>query len=239
MIVAKSRPNIVSNYTFTISELSATNNRFNVPPYEKIKNLKIYEFEPEEFVSYEEYSNRDFYEQVDSLWSTIWHDNLDELEISSKSSSTLKGYPTTNLFDKKIDTAWVEGAKGDGIDEWVTVKLDAKKESPTTTPFTIHWIGVIPGYAKNQKTWEENNRVKTALLIIYSPNAAYSEYVVCRLKFKDINQLQIFHLPNDLTAPNQEPMTKTLWLVIKEIYKGTKYSDTCISEMVIRGGCKP
>lgn len=217
-----------------------TNNTLSSPPYEKIKNMQIYDLEFEECISYEEYSKRDFEEQEeDGLWSSIWQKNLSSFNIISNSSSKLKHYNTSNMFDKNPFTAWVEGVNGDGIHEWVAFRLNADKDSPSSTPFTIHWIGVIPGYAKNQNIWKENNRVKTALLVIYSPGAPYGEYVVCRMKFKDYNGLQIFRLPNDLAAPNMEPMTKTLWLIIEDVYKGTKYSDTCISEIVVRGGCLP
>lgn len=223
-----------------VGNISGITHKLTMPPYDEIEDIDVFELEPEECISYEDYSKRDFKEQVeDGLWSTIWQRNLTSFKITSKTSSTLKGYSSTNLFDKTPYTAWVEGVNGDGFNEWVTVKLDAEKHSPSSTPFTIHWIGIIPGYAKSQKTWEENNRVKSALLVIYSPGAPRWPYVVCRLKFKDYNGLQVFHLSNELAAPNMDPMAKTLWLVIEEVYKGTKYSDTCISEMVVRGGCLP
>ncbi len=225
---------------FLMEPICGLNNKLSSPPFDKIDDMDISELEPEEIINFNDYSQKDFKEQAeDGLWSTIWHRNLSYLKTSLEASSTLKGYSVNNLLDKKVETTWVEGTKGDGLKEWISIKLDADKHSPSSTPFTIHWVGIIPGYAKSQKTWEENNRVKSALLIIFSPGAPRWQYVICRLKFKDVNGLQVFHLSNDLAAPNMDPMTKTLWLVIEDVYKGTKFADTCISEVVVRGGCLP
>lgn len=35
---------------------------------------------------------------------------------------------------------------------------------------------------------------------------------------------------------NMCPMENTTWLKIEEIYKGSKFDDTCISEIVLIGG---
>jgi hypothetical protein len=208
------------------------------PPYDKIDDSDVMELNPK-LMEYEEYSKQDFEDQkqYSGMWSTLHQINLDSLKISVVASSVLKGYTATSLIDKKVDTAWVDGISGDGINEWFSIKLDAKRDSPDAT-FTIAQFYMIPGYAKSQKTWKENNRVKTALLIIHSPKASFSEYIVCRLQFVDTMKLQVFTLPLDLMVPNY-PMSKTVWLVIEDVYKGTKYSDTCISEVAIEGSCLP
>lgn len=233
----------VLNYSiYADSKVNVLNEKLARPPYDQINDndTEIDELEPEELISYEKFSKRDLIEQAeDGLWSTIWGKNLDWLNISVYSSSTLKGYNVTNLFDKNISTAWVEGAKNDGIDEWISININAGKTSLSSTPFTIYWVGIISGYSKSKKTWEENNKLKSALLVIYSPDDPSWEYAVCRLKFKDYMGLQVFRLPDYLVAPTLYPMTKKVWLIIKDVYKGTKYSDTCISEIVLRGGCLP
>ncbi len=129
-----------------------------------------------------------------------------------------------------------------GIGEWVKIKIDAYRGASeyTTTPFGIREVGIIPGYAKSEKTWVENNRVKTLLLIVQSPPLSYPkgrEWVVYRLNLKDGNQLQYFDLPISTIEYNDTPMQKTVWVKIEEIYKGTKYDDTCISELVLGGVC--
>lgn len=229
--------------------ISASDLSFNQSVLIRMKDLGIdtqetvvTELEPIELISYNAYSKKDLYEQKtnEAAWSTIWHDNLDKIEIITKSSSSIKRYPLTNLFDKKIDTAWVEGIEGDGIGEWISIDINAKRaERPTG----MLYFGMIPGYLKSEKSWEENNRVKTALLIVEgyvgydSTKSSRYEYSILRLKFDDFQGLQLFDLLDYGGPPTFD--SKRLWVVIEDVYKGTKYSDTCISEMVITGTCAP
>lgn len=214
-------------------------------PVDKIKNIPIIDLKPTEFISLDEFEDKDLKDQkkYSGLWSTINQVNLDKLTITTTASSILgPTYQSSNICDKRTDTAWVEGAKGNGVGEWVKIKLDAIKDSPSSTPFSVRKVGIIPGYAKSQKTWIENNRVKSALFIVHSPPLSYPkeyEWVVYRLLLKDVNKLQLFVLPDDKIETNQNPMTKTVWLKILDVYKGTKYDDTCISEIVLIGGCEP
>lgn len=169
-----------------------TSNVFTLtkPPFNKIKENVIQDLKPDIFLSYDDYSKEDYTIQktTDGGWSTINQLQLDSLKIYSLSSSNLKGYKVNSLYDKSIDTAWVEGKNGNGIGEWVTLQLWATKETVTSTPFTMEEFAMIPGYAKSDKTWEENNRIKTALLIIFTPDGdpnSDSLYRVFRLNFED------------------------------------------------------
>ncbi len=214
-------------------------------PVGKIANIPIVELHPKEFYQYHEFAAKDQAEQKRSsgIWNTITPKiNLNELKIKVTASSTLGNhYQAMNIIDKKVETAWVEGVKGSGKGEWVKLKLDAEKISHSSTPFSIRTIGIIPGYAKSQKTWYENNRVKKMLVVIYTPASATqeNEWVALRLFLKDVNKLQLFEIPIDYIAYNFDPMTKTVWFKIEDVYPGTKYDDTCISEIVLRGGCLP
>ena len=124
----------------------------------------------------------------------------------------------------------------------VKINIDAYSSfsEVTSTPFSIFEIGVLPGYGKSLKTWTENNRVKKLLVIIYSPQPSFhqkNEWVVFRLNLIDENRLQVFQLPhNKISANYLDGMKKEIWLKIDDIYKGTKYDDTCISEFVAVGG---
>jgi Tol biopolymer transport system component len=213
-------------------------------PTKQTEKLPITELAPAKLLSFAEFKTEDeqLVKKASGMWSTI-HPiiNLNELKITGYASSALAAkYSVTNAVDGNPATAWVEGAPGGGAGDWVRLKLDAVKYSPTTTPFSIAGIGIVPGYAKNQKTWAENNRVKTALVVVHIPNPAAdqeNEWVVYRLRFKDENKLQFFELPAVKRAINMDPMTATVWIKIEAVYQGTKYDDTCISEVVIVGGC--
>lgn len=192
------------------------------------KNAKFDELDPVEFLSFNDFVKKDFDSQKneETYWSTMWPNNLDNLKIISKSSSTLKGYPVTNLFDKNPNTAWVEGVKGDGIGEWVSVELYMEKKR---CPSGLDFICIVPGYLKNDKTWEENNRVKSALLIC---SANPKKNAILRLKFNDFKGFQIFHIGD---YASYVEYYKKIWIIIEDVYKGSKYQDTCISEIVIKG----
>ena len=224
------------------TSITATKEQF---PADKIANLPIIELHPEEYYPYQEFAEKDkaIQKKYSGVWNTITPKiNLNALKIKVTASSTLgKAYDVTNIIDKKLETAWVEGVKGPGKGEWVKLKLDAEKISHSSTPFSISEIGIIPGYAKSRTTWYENNRVKKMLVVIYTPASATqeNEWVALRLFLKDDNKLQLFQVPIDYIAYNFDPMTKTVWFKIEDVYRGTKYDDTCISEIVLRGGCLP
>lgn len=209
-------------------------------PKDQIKEIEIVDLMPAGSVPYEEFRQSDFKAQKkhSGIWSTMNQLGLDYLSIKTSATSELPGnYKSANLFDGKIDTAWVEGAKGNGIGEWVYIELDAIKESVTTTPFAIWQIGVVPGYAKSEKTWLENNRVKTAFIIIHSPSAYANknEWTLFRVHLDDISKLQLFDIPSENASANDCPMKKEIWFKIESVYPGNKYQDTCISELVFAG----
>jgi hypothetical protein len=49
------------------------------------------------------------------IWNTFLKGGFNKVELKIKASSVLKGYPFTNLLDKKVETAWAEGVNGDGV----------------------------------------------------------------------------------------------------------------------------
>lgn len=214
-------------------------------PYNYIQNIQIVDLWPEECLSLEEFSQVNLKELklYGSKWSSFYpNENLDQLMLTTSASSVLGDrYKSENICDGKIETAWVEGVGGDGIGEWIKISIDAYTvlSEITTTPFEISKIAIIPGYGKSEKTWVENNRVKKLMLVIHTPPEVIpekNEWVVLRLNLKDENKFQIFNIPVKLRAANVYPMKKIVWLRIEEIYKGTKYEDTCISEFVAFGG---
>ena len=212
-------------------------------PTEKIKDISSFTLEPNEYISFSDYLKKDLDKMNKYQWWSTLHPliKLDKFTLITSASSTLgASYKRANLCDGKAETAWVPGVKG-GIGEWVKVNIEAYSSLSkiTTTPFGIFEIAVLPGYAKSQKTWSENNRVKKLLVVIHTPpplDLKENEWVVFQLNLKDENSLQVFKLPDSKIATNMDPMKKELWIKIEDIYKGTKYDDTCISEFVAVGG---
>jgi hypothetical protein len=57
-------------------------------------------------------------------------------------------YSPKNAFDGDLSTAWVEGAPGPGVGEWLQIELESPKE--------IAGIILWPGYLKNYETLHNN-----------------------------------------------------------------------------------
>lgn len=110
--------------------------------------------------------------------------------------------------DGATNTAWCEGVdKKPGIG----VHLDVR----SSTPMRIRGIRLVNGYAK-RRVWITNNRVR-------------------RLKVTVGGRAQVFYLANRRTWQflrlRQPVLAQTVRLTIMSVYPGTKYNDTCISEV--------
>lgn len=212
-------------------------------PTDNIKGIEVVELNPSDSMAFNDYVQKDLQMTTEyDWWSTLHHQKLPKLTVTTVASSTLNNsdsYKSANICDGKAETAWVPGIKG-GIGEWIKIGIDAHTGySVTSTPFSVIEIGVIPGYAKSSNTWSENNRVKKLLVIIYSPQPSFheeNEWAVFRLNLNDENKLQVFRIPHNKIGINElDGMKKVIWIKIEDIYKGTKYDDTCISEFVAVG----
>jgi hypothetical protein len=171
-----------------------------------------------------EYGDRDnfFYtlRKVDNRWiidDEVDEDkihNMDDNWVAIRSSSCLleKGimYEPKYAIDNDITTAWVEGVKGSGIGEWIDFAF-AKEEK-------IKAINIINGYAKSNKHYCVNNRVKK-VKIQFNDGASMVQ------ELKDaVLEPQRIELPEEKTV-------YSVRMTILEVYPGAKYNDTCISEV--------
>ena len=121
-------------------------------------------------------------------------------------------YDSDNVLDTDNRTAWVEGVGGDGIREWFQLDFDEA--------FLIDGIDILSGYTKSARIFKLNNRVKEAELI-------FSDDSKENIQFEDTMDWQ------KVTFKPVE--TKYIRFVIKDVYKGTHYEDTCVSEIKVRG----
>lgn len=170
-----------------------------------------------------------------------------------------KRYGSQNLVDGNNATAWVEGAEGSGVGEFIYFVL----------PDSSRFINVYNGYCKSKSLWEQNNRVKrmkvtyhvginaegfvTEIADVYKALQFPSEFYI---DLEDAISLQTFLIPfndADLKTFGQQvvegfnreydiPIRKIyniLRFEIVDVYKGTKYDDTCISEFYFRSEYSP
>jgi hypothetical protein len=143
-------------------------------------------------------------------------------------------YGPDNLFDNDYSTAWVEGVKGPGRDQWVEVDLDK---------VSISGIGIINGYTKKKSLYYANNRIKKLRLDVEWDNWGdrdggqdTREITLKQKQFNELNQNAeapfISWLADYGDGYNR---AKKIRLTILEVYPGTKYDDTPITELFILG----
>jgi tetratricopeptide (TPR) repeat protein len=151
------------------------------------------------------------------------------LNVLRASSSEIEGsrvYSVVDLVDENTNTAWVEGKEGSGIGEWVEIIFgdtftgDFNNNSGYifTEGREINEIKIINGYAKNKTIYYANNRVKK-LKISFDDGTSF------KAELDDgIFEPQIIQLP-------ETKKVNDIKLTILDVYKGSKYDDTCISEL--------
>ena len=137
---------------------------------------------------------------------------------SASATSTLKEGDITFSAKNAIKDnhyPWVEGVKGDGFGEALTLNFDR-----------AHWIGGLTfrlGYQIDQRRYEMNNR-PSELYITFSDGS----YLFC--EFADINGEQSIIFP-DLVY------TSAIHLTIMDVYPGYQCDDTCIYQVTAYEMC--
>jgi hypothetical protein len=103
---------------------------------------------------------------------------------------------------------WVEGVDGNGIGENITISF---KEP-------VKVFSILNGYVdiNNTKLFFENSRAKE--IRVYYTNQKYID-----VKLPDMVYFKLIELPQE---------TKNIKIEIIDVYKGSKYQDTCISAII-------
>jgi hypothetical protein len=138
-------------------------------------------------------------------------------------------YCAKKAWDGNTKTAWVEGDSGDGIGEIVIAMIDTKKPAE-----------IWGGYGKSERLFYANNRprsVKVYTLVStrgFAPQVgtAYADIKVLasiEVELKDFNGYQPLPLPQ--YQPGQNSGRTFVAVEILSVYRGTKYRDTCITEI--------
>jgi hypothetical protein len=174
-------------------------------------------------------------ETMESYWEIIgagcsWYCGGGPKEVSASSYLKSQGennYEPKNAHDLNYKNAWVEGADGYGIGEYLLYTFGGA--SPR-----INEIIVVNGYVKSKTAWENNSRVKK--LKVYIDDKPYAI-----LNLKDIRGSQSFKVEPIGNSDRKDwdvLKTKPDWTLkfeILDIYKGLKYDDVVISEIYFDG----
>ena len=137
---------------------------------------------------------------------------------STHDSDLIKGkrydyYPWL-VNDNDYSTCWCEGVKGDGIGESITVFLEEKCE--------VRRLYISNGLTSSKISFEINNSIKDCELTMSD-----GEKFKLTLSNKYNEQPYCIELPHPV-------FTDSIEIKILSVYKGTKYEDTCISEIIVQ-----
>ena len=162
-------------------------------------------------------------EVVENAWDIIdggcsWYCGGGNYKIKA-SSSLGDSYKAEFANDLSYKTAWVEGKKDEGIGEYLEYYF--KNDSPRITEIIIS-----NGYMKSEETWKNNNRVKKLKLYVNSIPFGV-------LNLKDSRTDQYFSVGTLGHSKNGTDLI--LKCEILEVYKGSKYNDTAITEIYFDG----
>lgn len=165
----------------------------------------------------------------------ITNNILDKSCYTATTSSQQTKYPLSNLSDMNFETAWVPVSKG-GIGDWIEFTF---KEGCFPAGCTL-----LNGYQKSEKTYTENNRIKKIRIEAWFPDGRKQIYedneetdfpdreyqtVYFENMFYRANLIDFFGISDMVGGDGQ---IQKIRFTILEVYPGTKYNDTCVSEIV-------
>lgn len=209
-----------------ISTLAVERAKIGKAQYEKLKarmdkGLKYEQLTKQELELYEKYA----YEDPDP-WVVgppgfcSWYCGVTELTIKASSTLAPQGtntYYADNAHDGTLNSAWVEGAKGYGIGEYIEYAFG--KNNPPVTKVIL-----FNGYVKSDKSWKDNARIKKLKLYVNG-----KPYAI--LELQDTKAEQTF----DVGSLENRPGKLVLRFEILDVYKGLKWEDTVLSELYFDG----
>lgn len=144
---------------------------------------------------------------------------------STLSSQSGSAYAIGNLEDGDRKTAWVEGIKGNGIGQRITITFDSPDGDDESIKIPFHGMMITNGYSKNAEIWSKNGRVKKILIWLNSEK-------ICYLDLDDDIYPQRFTWTANLVMVGAGDVIN---LEIVEVYPGSHYEDTAISDLGFHG----
>ena len=136
--------------------------------------------------------------------------------IAANASSTISQEGTSNspilLFDGKDATNWQEGVDGYGISETISFSFDDF--------YKVKYIGFKLGNWKTDRYYVGNAKPKTMTL-------AFGDYVG-PVTFTGERKVEWVEVNNAVKA-------NSMRITIDDVYPGTQWEDTCITEIMVYG----
>ncbi len=137
--------------------------------------------------------------------------SVSDISASSElTDSTGYVYKGINIYDGNTGTSWQENESGSGAGSILDVTLNETSE--------ISGIAFLLGNHRSENAYYDNNRPSQILLKINDETYVYS--------FEDVMSWHRIDFDNPIEA-------NEITIQLVEVYKGNKWDDTCISEIVI------
>jgi hypothetical protein len=152
----------------------------------------------------------------------------DHVDYDAIASSTLAPqgkhhYDVVNIKGHSREgSPWCEGVEGDGVGESITLNVKP--------PLPLYGILILPGYWQGpwMKTkWFQNNRV-AVLEITLNDEHTFTETIPDEFPDEVVEESYLIRVRDYMKAVNK------IKLVIKGVYRGTQFRDTCISQVTLR-----
>lgn len=122
-------------------------------------------------------------------------------------------YPVANVFDGNTSTCWAEGASGYGIGEGISFTIATFGRSSIT-------MKIYSGYHKSSERYRQNGRPKDTTISVDGIPQTHT--------FSDVMS------PEEITIGGLDGRAfVTIGITIDSVYSGSKWSDTCISEIQV------
>ncbi len=122
-------------------------------------------------------------------------------------------YSPSNVFDLDYSTAWCPDI--DDPDPWIRIIF------PEEIDFSrVGTVGVVPGFARDETIYFQNNRVKNLELSYGGMGGLSVSYGL-----EDEYGMQFVEFPNE------GGVWSSVVIRARDVYSGSKYDDTCISEI--------
>lgn len=166
---------------------------------------------------------------------------LAEHLLSVTASSSLKGsYGPANALDGKPETAWCEGAEGQGAGSWLEIRFKA--------PVHLDAVQLSGGYFKSAELLAANAR-PSRVTITLDGGRSFTRALVgptllgrddisgqpitdARVWFERARQAPpILGVPDAWADANTMKLTSSVRITMDATLAGKKYADACISEI--------
>lgn len=121
-------------------------------------------------------------------------------------------YRAESAADGDEKTSWQEGEQGDGIGSTLTLHFDRE--------YSVRYLVMKLGNWRSDSLYEENNRPKTLSIMLGEESV--------QVTVPDEKKEVCVTLSRDVKASD-------VTLRVDDVYKGSKYDDTCIAEISVRG----